>query len=320
VNVLVDRHHSGLFHSIQLLGDRLGWEVYTPTGHAWWDEEYWMFGKVYGDDRLAQQFLLPEVAESYDDEFPDRLIRGVTLEQAKAMDWGVVMAAVQDNQRGFARFAREKGAKYAYHVGNTNQEIDWELGPNVLNASEMYGGVRVGEEFDSDGLFAFADPTLVPNRLQVSSFVNCMPQIDCYPLLTDAKRDLPIAVHGINGPDGNIKPISEIARTMAASGWGWHDKQHGDGYGHVIHYWAAIGRPLIGHGDHYKPKMANVYWRDGETCIDLDKHSFTEAIELVKGISADPDLHAAMCREIRSVFDHETDWSADAERVRALLS
>ena len=314
MNWLVDRHHAGLFHSIQLLGDRLGATIYTPTGHAWWDDSIWQFGLGYGDDRLAQQFLMPELTETYDPEFPDRLIRGVTLEQARTMDWAVVMAAVQDNQRGFARFAREVGAKYAYHVGNTNQEIAWELEPAVINASEMYGGVKVGEEFDSDGLFGFTPPT--GDRL-VSSFVNCMPQIACYPLLTQAQASLDIKVYGINGPDGNLKPIGAIAGAMAASDWGWHDKEHGDGYGHILHYWASIGRPLIGHGSHYKPKMGNVFWRDLETCIDLDKHPLEQAIEIVKSIA--PADHAAMCRNIRDIFERETDWQADADRVAGML-
>ena len=312
-NVLADRHHGGLFQSIQLLGKRLDWTVYTPTGHGWWDEEVWQFGKGYGDDRLAQQFLMPEETEQYDPEFPDTLIRGVTLEQARTMEWAVVMATVQDNQRGFAKFAKETGAKFAVHVGNTNQVIEWDLDPAVLNASEMYGGIHIGEEFDSDGLFAFAEPT---NIRHVSSFVNCMPQIACYPLLERAQAELDISVHGINGPEGNLKPISAVAEAMRNSGWGWHDKEHGDGYGHVLHYWAAVGRPLIGHGSHYKPKMGNVYWRDLETCIDLDKHPIEQAIEMVREIT--PERHAEMCRAIRADL-RRRDGLAGRRRTRTEL-
>jgi hypothetical protein len=34
VNVLADRHHSGLYHSLQLLAARFGWTLYTPVGHG----------------------------------------------------------------------------------------------------------------------------------------------------------------------------------------------------------------------------------------------------------------------------------------------
>src|SRR5437868_15529740 len=92
--VLCDRHHAGLLNSLQLLfEDRFGLELYVPIGHEWWDEGYWEFGRVFGDDRLAQQYLVPNhlwsqhdfhgmvpVWETRDPDYPNRLIRGVTLE------------------------------------------------------------------------------------------------------------------------------------------------------------------------------------------------------------------------------------------------
>lgn len=328
-SVLVDRHHAGLYHSLQLLGRRLGWTLYTPVGHEWWDEGYWQFGAVYGDDRLAQQYLLspqwrtslPSLRWTVDDEFPGTVINGALLSWAKAYPWDIVIATVQENQQGFARFAREVGAKFVVQVGNTGQQIDWSLNPLVINSSEMPGGVRVGQEFDSDGLFAFADPYYA-KRYSIASFVNCMPRIECWPTLTAAQGSMPrhsFGVYGIDGPDGNVKPITTTAFLMAEAGWGWHDKVHGDGYGHVIHYWAARGRPLIGHASHYAGKNASVFWRDLETCIDLDKHPLSEAVALIEQISDDAEWHADMCRAIRKVFDETTDWEGDAAKVRELL-
>jgi hypothetical protein len=318
MNVLADRHHSGLYHSVQLLGDRLGWTIYTPAGLDWWDAEYWNFGRrSYGDNRLGRQFL--QLGE-FDSEFPDRPTPTVTLEQARSMDWGLVLATCDDNQEGFRRFADEHGAKYAVHVGNTNQFIDHTLSPLIINASEMPGGISVGEEFDSDGLFAYSEPV---NSSVISSFVNCMPEIchDHERLATSFEafeQALGIDLYGISAR--NLKPIDLVAERMRESGWGYHDKPQGDGYGHVLHYWAAIGRPLIGHGGHYSTKMGYIYWRDLETCIDLDKHDNETAIELVRQISADPDRHAQMCRNIRAIFDAATDWDADAARVAELVA
>ncbi len=320
-NVLVDRHHAGLFHSLQLLGDRLGWTVYTPIGHAWWDAQYWEFGKgSYSDDRLAQQFL-NESQPAADPEFPDRPVLTVTLEQAQAMPWAVVMATVQDNQYGFRKFAADHGARFAVHVGNTNQFIDWALEPAVLNASEMHGGIRVGEEFDSDGMFRYREPE---DSKRITSFVNCLPEM-CVdqPYLGKDLEFIRTAspefhIHGISGETGNLKPISAIRDCMAESAWGYHNKPQGDGYGHVLHYWAAIGRPLIGRGSHYKVKMGNRYWRDLETCIDLDLHPGEQAVEIIRSMPS--EQHAQMCRAIRAEFDAETDWVGDAERVRELLA
>jgi len=97
VRVLIDRHHAGLFHSLQLLGDRLGWDISTPVGLEWWDEGYWDFGrKTWGDDRLARQFLLgawaalDEELIDFDPEFPDRPIHGVTLDEVRSVGFDAV--------------------------------------------------------------------------------------------------------------------------------------------------------------------------------------------------------------------------------------
>lgn len=332
MNVLADRHHAGLFHSLQLLfEDRLGGTLYTPVGHEWWDEGYWRFGEVYGDDRLARQYLEPNgwtqtccTLVAADPEFPERPLMGIRLADAGQMKWDAVVATVQENQQGLARFAREHGAKFVVQVGNTGQRIDWDLDPLVVNSSEMPilgRGVRIGQEFDHAGMFRYTPPA---SRESARSFVNCMPDIaECWAGLVELRQNLPDwtwGIHGIDGPDGNVKPIAMTASLMKASGWALHDKRQGDGYGHVLHYWASVGRPLVGHASHYARKNGARYWRDLETCIDLDRRSVPEAAGLMREIAADPDAHDAMCRAIRRELEADVDWEGDAEKVRALLS
>ena len=105
---------------------------------------------------------------------------------------------------------------------------------------------------------------------------------------------------------------------MAGSAFGWHDKEQGDGFGHVIHQWAAVGRPLIGHASHYRGRMAESLWQDGVTCIDLDRHSPAETASLIGSISRDTKRHRAMCEAIRAEFD-KIDWAGETERIRELL-
>jgi hypothetical protein len=319
MNVLVDRHHSGLYHSFQLLARRMGWSLYTPVGMDWWHDGIWRFGQGYGDDRLARQFLSGEpgvdgLGPLFDSEFPDWPAIGLTLERAREMDWAYVIATVPDNEPGFARFAQETGARFVVQVGNTGQYVDWTRGPLVLSSSEMpiYGrGVVYHQEMDRIG---FSPPVATHSA---ASFVNCMPSMGtCFDLLTQAQDYLPIRVYGIDGPDGIIKPNTELVNIMRTVGWGWHDKAQGDGFGHVIHSWAAVGRPLIGHASHYRGKMAERFWQDGVTCIDLDRHSVAEAVDIVRTISAAD--HAAMCRAIRAEFD-AIDYDAEAEQIRDLL-
>lgn len=336
MNILADRHHAGLLYSLQLLfEDRLGMQLYVPVGHDWWDEGFWRFGEVFGDDRLAQQYLNENDASwslhestmywvSEDPEFPGREIRGVTLEQYKALDWAYTLASVQENQLGFDHLAKLSGAQAIYSIGNTGQRCDWSLDPLVLVSAEaeIQGrGLRYHQEFDSDGVFDFADPRKA-DRFRVHSYVNLFPRIETWPFFSEAKEQLvgwTTRVHGHDGLDGVVKPTSVIAKGMASAGWGWHDKPTGDGFGHVIHGWAAVGRPLIGHSHFYRGKLAAPFWEDGVTCIDLNEHSVTETVMLMNKIARDPVRHAAMCLEINDRFNELVNYDAEEQQIRALL-
>ena len=321
-NVLADKHHSGLYHSLQLLARRLGWNLYTPAGMAWWNEDYWAFGRsTYNDDRLAQQFLMHVAGVDGngpipDGEFPDWPIPTVTLEQARQIDWDYVIASVPDNEQGFARFAREMGAQYVVQVGNTGQYVDWSLDPLVLSSSEFdpgSRGIRYHQEMDP---VPFVPPHEGRVHLRLAaSFVNCMPSMGyCWDQLQKAQESMPISVYGIDGPQGIIKPYSVLIELMGEYGWGWHDKAQGDGFGHVIHSWAAVGRPLIGHGAHYAGKMGSVFWQP-DTSIDL-AFGVEAAVERIRSTSV--AIHTEMCRAIREEFD-KIDYAAEAEAIADFL-
>lgn len=316
VRALIDYHHADLVESLHLtLTDRLGIDLYIPVGMDWYTEGVWQFGHwTFGDDRLARQFLTRESVER-DDAHPERLHNVVTLAEAHNLDWDYVIASVPDNYRGYHAFARQHGAKFVIQAGNTNQHIAWELDPLVLNSSEMPlngRGVTYHQEFSLRD-FAYTPP----ETPIIGSFVNCMDRMPCWSFLAAARRAMPertFRIHGIDGEHGNVKPTRDVARLMASYGWGWHDKVTGDGFGHVIHGWAAVGRPLIGHASHYAGKLGGPLWEDGVTCIDLDRHSVDELPALLERWD-----NAAMGRAIRDRFDELVDFEAEAEQVRGLL-
>jgi hypothetical protein len=319
MKALLDFHHSDLLESLHLLlEDRLGIECYIPVGPEWWNAEVWQFGRwTWGDERLATQFLTRDNVE-VESGHPERRHRCLTLAEAEAMTWDYVVASLPDNYAGYHRFAEQAGAKFVIQVGNTNQPIRWDLDPLVLNSSEMPlngRGVTYHQEF-STKVYRYAPP----RSRSIASFVNCMPSQPCYPFMQEAQlllQDREWKMYGIDGPDGNLKPDKAIAKAMRAAGWAWHDKVTGDGFGHVIHNLAATGRPLIGHSRHYDGKLAEPFWRDGETCIDLDRHSITEAVDIIR--STDRLRHREMCEAMYHTFLATVDFEADAEKVRELL-
>lgn len=346
----MDRHHAGLFYSIQRLADRLGWEVFTPAGMEWWHEGYWRFGEVYGDTRLADQYLDTSVEAwsnwdqsiaghiidtdehgiptlemrttwvTEDRDYPGIRIDGVELTEAREMTWDYVMPTVQENQRGFHRFAVEHDATYLYQVGNTGQQVDWSLDPIALVSSEvpiLGRGVRYHQEMHP--AYDWRPPT---ERKVIRSFVNLFPKIECFPLAMEVWSKTPDFRWYLNGalcPDDFMYPTTAVADAMAGSGWGYHDKVTGDGFGHVLWGWAAIGRPLIGHASHYAGKLGGVLWRDLVTCIDLDQHSTEEAAVLIRAISEDEERHRAMCSAMRATFEAHYDPERDAQAIARLL-
>ena len=331
MRALVDKHQADLFYAMQLLfEDRLGVDVYTPVGQEWFDEGYWQFGAEHLGRALADQFLGLDAKWTrhadhwctFDPAHPQRLILGVTLAQFRERRWSYTVATVQDNQEGFHRLAQESGARYVYQVGNTRQQVRWDLDPLAIVSSEVPiegRGVRIHQPFDHETTFRYR-PSGDP--LTIASFVNCFPRIECYPEFEATRSYLPeftFGVYGIDGPDGNLHPVDAIADAMAASSFAWHDKITGDGFGHVLHNWAAVGRPLIGHASHYAGQLGAHLWQDGVTCIDLDGRSPEGVADTIRAVAADPRHHRAMCASIRQEFDR-IDWDGEAAAVAALLA
>jgi hypothetical protein len=157
----------------------------------------------------------------------------------------------------------------------------------------------------------------------IKNFVNyATHNVGCWaqmPTLWGLLSDLSWVLHGAGMPDGSLQPQTAVAASMADAGWGLHCKPTGDGFGHVLWGWAAIGRPLIGHASHYAGKLGEVLWRDMETCIDLDRHDIEEAAALVREISDDPERHREMCRAMRDTFEAFYDPEADARNIARLL-
>lgn len=340
--ILVDRHQADLLYAIQrLFDDRLGIGVYIPLGYEWWEEGYWRFGECFGDRRLADQYLQISdgvhrpagptgVYVTFDTAHPERPIYGLTLEAfwryADDSDDLFVMPSVQENQRGYKRLADETGARYLYQVGNVGQQIDWDLDPLLISTTSapITGrGVQVRQEIDSGPGETYGWSPPIETRV-VRNAVNSLNRLPGYADFLALEEALApegfaFTIHGHEGRDGDINPVDALAELMRSSGWGFHDKPVGDGFGHVIHAWAAVGRPLIGHASYYSGCLAEGFWQDGVTCVDLNRHSLAETTALVREISADRERHLSMCRAIRAEFDSVTDYERDASAVRALL-
>jgi hypothetical protein len=328
VNVLADYHHAALWESLELLlSDRFGWNLYRPVGPEWFQSGYWRFINMPMNldwpDFLAvgkQGSLVDGHIELLGTQYP-RPMKGVTLEQARAMGWDYVIASVWQHQGSFAKLAQEFGAEFVHQIGNAFNEIDWRLPAKYLISANLRAespkAVTYHQEFDLK-TFRYRKPG---RDKRVANFVLRFNwQAAAYKQFNEAQAlAQDFEWHDYGSLYGDLIDQRDVAKTMSEQSFIWHDKPIGDGYGHAIHNAAAVGRPIIGHSHHYAGRLAEPFWRDGETCIDLDRHSVPEAVAMMREIMSSPARHRAMCEAMYETFRSVVDFDEDARRVRALL-
>ena len=331
MRVLADYHHGCLYESLAILfEDRFGWELYRPTGFDWHQAGLWRYS---ADMRVVEQYLRTE-AGSYRDRgthhewadtaHPGRVHKAVTLEQFRAMGrWDFVLASVTQHEAPYRQLAQESGARLVVQVGNVGQPVLDQDALVLCATSRTFPGLRALTYHPEFSLADYRrEPPLETRRPHVANFVNCFPVTAGIGLWREVEALLPdfnFWQYGILGRDGIVGPCGEVARRMRESAFAWHDKPHGDGYGFVLHHWAACGRPLVGHAGYYRGALGGPLWEDGVTCVSLDNRTPAEAARLMQEAHAS-GRHAEMGRALRARFEEIVDFDQEAEAIRALLA
>jgi hypothetical protein len=351
VKVLVDYHHHDLWESLRLLfNKRLGWELLRPIGMDWFEQGYWNHERKWHGDAIARQYLepwgsdqvLPASVGTWRNDYShaDSVHHLVTLDQARDLRPDIVISSLAHNHDGFARFASEVGATFGLQVGNVRfsaadmAEDRWDLAAfglvsGFLPVEPPKPHVVYHQEFSLTDFAPVPPPR--ENPLRVSSFVQCYPQDkpsyewwqgtaqrapefawSCYGAYGEAPLDQYAA--------GNIDHCAGVAKSMQASDIAWHAKRWSDGYGHVIHNWFAIGRPVFGFESYYRDQMAGPLWKDGETSIDIGRRSPEEIVAELRRLRDDPERHLRMCEAAAARFREVVNFDEEAERIRAMFA
>jgi hypothetical protein len=344
MRLLADYHHHDLWESLELLCDRLGWELVRPIGMDWFDQGYWNFERAWHGDTVARQYLepWPSDAATYDLRFDPshgRFINLITLEQARAAPPDIVMASVAHNHEGLHRFAQEVGAKFGIHLGNVRfspidmAEDRWDLADFGIVTSVLPGPVPkphvvVHQEFSLQD-FRHEHPPR-GERMVVSSFVNCFPEnVQAYAgwrAVAASRPQYDWRVYGAYGsvPEdewaaGNINTCAGVGDAMRASDIAWHTKQWSDGFGHVIHDWFAVGRPVIGHEWYYRNQLAGPLWQEGVTSFDITDKAVDEVAGIIDRLYNDPDLRLRMGENAARRFREVVDFDEEEQAIRRMF-
>jgi hypothetical protein len=346
--LLADYHHHDLWESLELMCQRLGWTLYRPIGMEWFEQGYWNFERAWHGDAVAKQYLTEWGSDVYNFEL-DRKQRHdgshhrwqnlLTLDEARDLRPDIVMASVAHNHEGLHRFAREVGAKFGLHLGNVRfSSIDmaedrWDLADfgivtGIMPETPPKPHVVVHQEFDLDD-FRHEEPP-GGGTFTIASFVNCFPEntqaYAGFKAVAAYRPEYDWKVYGAYGgvPEdeyaaGNLQPCSAVGDAMRASDIAWHTKQWSDGFGHVIHNWASVGRPLIGHEWYYRTQLAGPLWSEGVTSFDITDKTPTEVIHLLDRLYGDPELRLRMGENMAKRFREVVDFDHEEQLIRQMF-
>jgi hypothetical protein len=341
VRILADYHHHDLWESLELLCARLGWDLYRPIGMEWFDEGYWNFERAWHGDAIAKQYLTPwgsdRLGHRYDPSH-DRYQNLFTLDQAREFKPDIVLATVAHNHEGLHRFAKEVGAKFGIHLGNVRfsaidmREDRWDLADFGILTSVLPGPVpkphvTVHQEFSLED-FRHEQPAGGP--MAISSFVNCFPENpQAYAGFRAVAAERPQYGWNVFGsygqvPEdeyarGNINKCADVGAAMRLSDVAWHTKQWSDGFGHVIHNWFSVGRPVIGHEWYYRSQLAGPLWQEGVTSFDITDKSVPEVLAIIDRLNADPELRVRMGDAAAARFREVVNFDEEEQAIRRLF-
>lgn len=336
MNVFVDQHHGDLFYSLQLLFEkRLGCNLYRPIGMDWFIEGFWKIGDPYPDPSDTAKQYLNTTDRTWD---PYKNLNGnftiqdgiynvwdpvhrvhqkaITLEKFKEMEIDIVISSYQPHDTVYASLISQfkPKAKHIAQMGNIFQTTEVT---NVMCSTAPYevpSGKNVvfyHQEFSLEA-YKYLPPT---GGKRICSFVNLLPKKEMFELYKISLPEFDWRAYGAGCPNGTISSDLEIGKLMSESMFGYHVKPGGDGFGHIIHNWFACGRPMIVSGNDYRDKLAGKLLIDGETCIDIDRHSFSDILALVRECS-----HERMSENAYRKFKEIVDYGEEERKIRNFLN
>lgn len=344
IKIFADLHHQSLFTSLQFLFEgRLGGQLFRPIGVQWANEGFWEIARPYGNDpRTISQFLgirdevkmetppLNDIETEGKEHYVTKNVpinhKAVTLEQFKAMKFDILIASIPAHIKPYSELIKQfqPQAKLIFQIGNHFGPIDFDLAKNIMSSTAPFSvptgtnKVFYHQEFDLN-MFSYTPPS---NTKNINSFVHCLKEKPAdYHDYIEYKRLMPdfeFRSYGASCDDGCAQGEIEVAAGMKNSGFGFHLKDGGDGYGHVLFNWFACGRPVIVRKSQYKNKLADKLMIDGKTCIDLDKGNVEKNIKRIRECS-EPERHTKMCEAAHKRFKDTVDFEQDARKIKKFI-
>lgn len=346
MRVLCDAIHASLYDSLRLLFEgRLGMELYRPIGMDWYHSGIWRFDHdTPHAEAVAHQFLDPwdgdqpfptdGYSHRQDTTYPESNgYRLVTLEQARSERWDIVLSTLAPNDPGLYQLAQQTGATFGIQVGNQDAPVAWALAQFALLSVTTPGftpwvpHVYYRQEFSLEQFHADSGQGGLRSN-EVATRVQCAAQDPSYARFKEMARRTRGALewrwYGHCGVadehyGGDAPTTSLVAEQMHRARIAWHWKRWSDGYGHVIHNWAAIGRPMFVNRDYYADKLAAPLFTDANSW-NLDRLGDAELERVMRRLAEDETFYIETCLAASDRFRQVVDFDAEGEAIGELLA
>lgn len=341
-NVLSDCHHLGLFNSLRLLFEkRLGGNLYRPIGIDWLDKGFWRMAEIYNNHpaTVAQYLGINDTCIDKKTHYEiyeaghDYIQKAITFDQFLALPIDIIIASIPQHIESFWKLSQvhPNKPKVIYQIGNV-----WDIQqcpiPNIMASAKVYiplkyHSIIYHQEFDTE-IFNrncnYIDAQCWPDD-NIYSFINCLNTASIYQqdwqLFQDLEKAMPewnFKSFGGSCRDGGISGVKNIADKMREAKFGIHLKNFGDGYGHVLFNFAAVGRPVIIKEQYYLGKLGGELIKDGETCITIDGLSIPQIIEKINYYN-ESSRYMKLCKNTYENFIKHVDFDKEAEQLKTFL-
>ncbi len=343
MNVFIDNHHAELTYSLELLfGRRLGHKIFYPIGLDWHERGFW---KVYQHPATVKQYLsmervdplahlCPQVMTASGPEAPEARFhyywdpvkevyqRAITFDDLAKNPPDILVASIPEHVACFRRLIKSccPRAKLVFQMGNMFSEYDLNGAGNILNSTNRSlpfykRSVSYSQEFDLN-LFCYSPPS--SNKLIVN-LAHYTSSAALYGAAKSLLEDFRFEAYGAGNETGSISRTVDVAAKMKEASFIWHIKEGGDGYGHVVHNAAALGRPLIISKRQYRGMRFEKFIEDGKTCINVDGLSAEQLARKIRTCS-EPERLKKMGHAIYERFRECVDFDRDEKNIRRFLS
>jgi len=341
MRVLADFHHDDLYESLRILfEDRMGWELYRPVGLEWFHEGYW---NVFNHIDTATQYLGLHIGEAFEkreresDNFPwmnkdhdggndgiyvlpkrghNESHRGILLEKFKSIKFDIIVSSMPDHFHRFEELVRkhQPQAKHIFQMGNM-----WGVPKgtkNLLNSTTVNPGsnvnhVRYHQEFNRN----IFKPGESPDVKSVINMQHYMHDKSTFDKLAANLPEWSFKAYGAGNKDDAVD-VNILPEVIKNSGFVYHVKRGGEGYGYNIHHAYACGKPMIVNTSFFKGMTAHALFSHGEDCIDIGACSNAEAVKMMSDAA---ENYKEWSQRVHNKFEKVVDFKSEANQIKQFL-